>query len=260
VPALRSLAAVILLISAAALAQEPDWYTVEMVLFERTDGSGPENERWPYDPGFPDLSGSVELSEIGGAGGDAKNFRRVGRQALQLEGVYRRLRNLPGIRPLAHLAWRQIGLDADKAIPVHITSGDGQQVFSGERIPTLEGTARLHRARYLHLELDLRYFRPDLSALQPTPAATPSEPEAPAGPPGAGAEPTEGLQQPTPRETVPMYFRLTESRRMRSREIHYFDHPYFGVIALITPYEPPKATTPPSEATIAEPAQAQPGP
>jgi hypothetical protein len=28
---------------------------------------------------------------------------------------------------------------------------------------------------------------------------------------------------------------LREQRRMRSTEKHYFDHPYFGVIALITP-------------------------
>ncbi len=30
---------------------------------------------------------------------------------------------------------------------------------------------------------------------------------------------------------------LREERRMRSKEKHYFDHPYFGVIALVTPKE-----------------------
>ena len=29
--------------------------------------------------------------------------------------------------------------------------------------------------------------------------------------------------------------RLKESRRMRSSELHYFDNPLFGVLALITP-------------------------
>lgn len=257
---MRSLAAVMLLISAAALAQAPDWYTVEMVLFERTDGAGSQNERWPHDPGFPDLTGSIELSEIGKAGEDARNFRRVGRQALQLGGVYQRLRNLPGIRPLAHLAWRQTGLDVEKAIPVHITSGDVREVLGGERIPSLEGTARLYRERYLHLQLDLRYFRPDPSALQPMPGARPSEPEAPAGPPGAGVEPSEELRQPPPHEPAPIYFRLTESRRMRSGEIHYFDHPYFGVIALVTPYKPPEPATSAAEATVRKSAQRQSGP
>jgi len=30
--------------------------------------------------------------------------------------------------------------------------------------------------------------------------------------------------------------------RMRSKELHYFDHPRFGVVALITPYKSPQAT------------------
>jgi len=33
---------------------------------------------------------------------------------------------------------------------------------------------------------------------------------------------------------------LQEHRRMRSRELHYLDHPLFGVLVLITPYELPE--------------------
>jgi hypothetical protein len=40
---------------------------------------------------------------------------------------------------------------------------------------------------------------------------------------------------------------------MRSKELHYIDHPRFGVIALITPYETVQA---PAETDI--PAAAQP--
>ena len=36
-------------------------------------------------------------------------------------------------------------------------------------------------------------------------------------------------------------FHLFETRRMRSKEIHYFDHPLFGVITRVIPYEFPKA-------------------
>ena len=32
-------------------------------------------------------------------------------------------------------------------------------------------------------------------------------------------------------------FRFTSHRRMRSNEIHYMDHPMFGVLILITPLE-----------------------
>ena len=59
----------------------------------------------------------------------------------------------------------------------------------------VSGRAALSRGRYLHLSLDLVYQ------------------------PQAGA---------------PRYV-LKQSRRMRSTERHYFDHPYFGVIAVVTP-------------------------
>jgi hypothetical protein len=44
-------------------------------------------------------------------------------------------------------------------------------------------------------------------------------------------------------------YSLDEKRRMRSGELHYFDHPMFGVIAEVNPYEPPEAATPASETT-----------
>lgn len=59
----------------------------------------------------------------------------------------------------------------------------------------LTGRAALARGRYLHLTLDM--------ALQP------------------------------PGETT--RYVLKQTRRMRSTEIHYIDHPRFGVVALITP-------------------------
>ena len=33
------------------------------------------------------------------------------------------------------------------------------------------------------------------------------------------------------------YFELNESRRMRSKELHYLDHPAMGIIVKITPVE-----------------------
>lgn len=37
-------------------------------------------------------------------------------------------------------------------------------------------------------------------------------------------------------------FRLTESRRMRSKEVHLYDHPALGIIATIIPYDPKKTS------------------
>ena len=32
-------------------------------------------------------------------------------------------------------------------------------------------------------------------------------------------------------------YRMKQSRRMRSNETHYMDHPRFGIVARVTPYE-----------------------
>ena len=41
--------------------------------------------------------------------------------------------------------------------------------------------------------------------------------------------------------TAPVYA-LREKRRIRSRVLHYFDHPHFGMIATVTPYLTPEET------------------
>ena len=68
----------------------------------------------------------------------------------------------------------------------------------------MQGTVEVSLARYLRVDLDLLYIRP------------------------AGGE----VAAP---EAVPTRFRLVTERRMRSRELHYVDHPLFGVLVWIEP-------------------------
>jgi len=47
-------------------------------------------------------------------------------------------------------------------------------------------------------------------------------------------------KEPTPimiERPVLQDYRLYETRRMRSKEIHYFDHPMMGIVVKVTPYE-----------------------
>lgn len=48
-------------------------------------------------------------------------------------------------------------------------------------------------------------------------------------------------------------YRLDEKRRIRSGELHYFDHPRLGVIALVTPYQSTEETTAPEPGIEAAP-------
>jgi hypothetical protein len=70
-------------------------------------------------------------------------------------------------------------------------------------VPGLSGTVFLERGQFLHLGMALSY--------------------APANPPaGMGAGPG-------------TTFTMNESRRIKYYDRNYFDHPGFGVIALVTP-------------------------
>ena len=230
---MRSLAAVFLLLSAAAIAEEPEWYTVEMIIFERL-GTVP-TEYWPFEPGSPEFTETIELFWT--ATGEPRAFTRLGARDLELGDIYRRLQSLPDLNPVLHIGWRQPGYAREEARTVHLRSSD-PGTFGIERVPTVEGTARLHRSRYLHLLLDLRYHKP----------APSEEQAADADPSSPGPLETESADVPETETApqVPVHFRLTESRRMRSRELHYIDHPLFGVIVQIIPYEQPAASESPS--------------
>jgi hypothetical protein len=146
-------------------------------------------------------------------------FTELARSLYQLDGVYGGLRNSSGYSVLFHRAWRQVGYDTAHAIayPIHYAGNGGDSI---------EGSVTLVRERYLHLDVDLLLMR------------------------ASGVAP---LQYADASSSAPA-FRLREKRRMRSRELHYFDHPRFGMIAMVTPYNAPEDEPEPEpEEAAAEP-------
>jgi len=113
------------------------------------------------------------------------------------------LRSSSQYRPLAHLAWRQTVLDRQSAQAVRLpVTGSNVTVY-------VDGLVTVAVERYLHLTLNLALHT---ATTLPSDAALLEQTEAP--------------------------IKLREQRRMRSSEIHYFDNPRFGVLAVITPYRP----------------------
>jgi len=114
----------------------------------------------------------------------------------QLNDIEARLRSSSAYAPVAHLAWAQTaGLWG--------THSSLPLPRVGLEGTGLSGTVTLERGTFLHLGLVLSY------ALD-------------SPPPGLGAAPG----------TV---FTINDSHRVRFYERNYFDHPAFGVIALVTP-------------------------
>lgn len=186
-------------------------FVIEIIVFDDLSGEGLHTEHWPADPGKPSLQDAVELvhSREGGSEQAARAYRLVNRSVFALSDVWASLRRSARYRPFLHVGWRQPGLSHGAARPVHVSPHlgvrrtGGPEPEGGER-PAVDGTVKVSLARYLHVDLDLVYSRPGN---------------------GENAAPN----------AIPARFRLVSERRMRSGELHYIDHPLFGVLALIRP-------------------------
>lgn len=116
--------------------------------------------------------------------------------AYQLSDIEGRLRSSGAYVPVAHVAWSQT------ASAWGTRAGFTLQKL-GVDAPGLSGTVFLERGQYLHLGMTMTY----------------ADPSPPAGL-GAASGTT---------------FTINQSRRIRFYERNYFDHPAFGVIALVSP-------------------------
>lgn len=141
-------------------------------------------------------------------------FRLLRPEELQLTSQFRTLqRNAQAYVPLLHGGWVQPGLPEDESRPFDLA-------MLGARNPM--GTIRLYLSRFLHVKVDLNY-------------------QDAAAPPAAPALGNELTELPI----APRYY-LVADRPTRSGELHYFDHPAFGVLIKVTPVrtEPTAPGTP----------------
>jgi hypothetical protein len=114
----------------------------------------------------------------------------------QLNDIAARLRNTTNYPPIAHFAWQQTASSWGSRAGFTVAKLAGN-------VPGLSGVIFLERGTYLHLGMSLTY---------------------------QSQTPPEGLAAAS--GTV---FNMSESRRVKFFERNYYDHPAFGVIALVTP-------------------------
>ncbi len=114
----------------------------------------------------------------------------------QLNDVARKLQNTSNYQPIAHFAWQQTASSWGSRAGFTVAKLAGAA-------PGLSGIIYLESGTYLHLGMSLNYQT---------------------------SNPPEGLAAPP--DTV---FTLSESRRIRVDKPSYYDHPAFGVVALVTP-------------------------
>jgi len=122
--------------------------------------------------------------------------------AWQLNELESRLRASGAYVPVAHAAWSQTASSWGTRAGFAINR-------LGVDVPGLSGNVYLEHGQFLHLGLSLTW---------------------------AMENPPDGLGAATGTQ-----FTLNETRRVRFYERNYYDHPAFGVIALVTPAQGPRA-------------------
>ena len=226
-----------------------NWYQIEVLAFARQ--RPPAEEYWRLDQ-VPDLNRSALIQLDPDQPRLPEHVDPIDQQALAY-GAWKVLdaSNLPlasmaakldkaGDRILLHRAWRQPVRERARAFPVLIEGGEAlpevaAPVSESEALDTLaeqapvldaggnitalpaiepvsddvmvirelQGALRFHLSRYLHVEPLLWY----------------------------GSD--NALNQR-------IWVKIDQNRRMRSEELHYLDHPLFGLLVRITPWKHPE--------------------
>ncbi len=108
----------------------------------------------------------------------------------------------------------------------------------------LDGTIAVSLSRYLHINADLVFSR-EIAVTREDVGFSSNEPESNTNLLGQDMFPSTESENSniemgeTQESTRFQPYRLTVARRMRSKEIHYLDHPEFGIIAEIIRYKRP---------------------
>ncbi len=198
------------------------WYQVEVIVFDRLypnlDGEQWQNEE------FKIRDNLVELEPASAEG--FVPYKVLDKSRNRLSGVYRVFKLSSEYRPLYHVSWQQEATERRKSRYVHIQKLDGdavipvattteepefiEQLNMPDRI--IDGSIRIRSGFYLHADIDLSYFK---------------------------QIPAENKVLRTSEESFTGGFdktvvKLKETRKIKLNEIHYFDHPMYGVILQVS--------------------------
>jgi len=207
-------------------------YKVEMIIFAQTDDQAFFSEHWPLQDG---LQGGTSPNEAKQQTGD---FRLLPASDFTLSQAEKLLANSPRYEILSHVAWQQPGLAEGKALSMPVSGGKDYRDSYPERLESrwevndqgaiievsgpktlneLDGSVKLVLGRYLHIYTDLIFRKPVIVERLD--------------------EETQELTETRTLFDIP----IQSHRRMRSRELHYIDHPMAGILIEVTPLESEKA-------------------
>ena len=257
----------IISIQAYAYAEgEVKFYDVELVIFK--NDKGPKGHEYILPESLPPTDGNVlDLSSPASIKAAKKKFYEIiPVDEMRLSETVLKIVESDRYSLLAHVAWRQPGVDKDKALPIWIKGGRlyGEEFIS---IDNQIDSELLAKTEYLGAQNASTLSAGASSNSQPPRYTSGSNLYELEGTitiglsrylhtyadlvlrkPRLTIDPTievPGLDQTVienlPDTRILNNHSLKERRRMRSNKLHYLDSPEFSILVLITPYEPPPA-------------------
>ncbi len=204
--------AAILFVCSTGLARATD-YLVDVVVFENMAAARSVSPGPLY---YPKLTSAMGLTSDRAA---SSGFELV-EDGLSLAEEAEKIRQSGSYRLLRHFAWRQPGLDNQSSKPIRVNLGRTLPVYISENISaydkyipastqptgdktrqlnttTVNGSLNVRLGRFLHMDVQLVFTDIENSRS----------------------------------------YRLTQSRKLRSREYHYIDNERFGLLVRILPIE-----------------------
>lgn len=244
---LTSISTLLLLLSAVNLNAETTRYNVEIVIFEDTSDRYLDTEQWPVihqaeneltsdilPPGLeplPDSEPDTQTSDEHDIAIDPKKTEHPEINSVinitqnisnALSEHVSKLKRSSRYNVLLHQSWQQTGLDSTDAVSIKIDTSKiddtennnikvlltDQKTIDKNIKSSVQGNLKLVLGRYLHIHTDLIYKRLKNIHNQNTPALV---------------------------RSIFDEFKIKSQRRMRSKELHYIDHPLLGILVLTSP-------------------------
>jgi hypothetical protein len=246
------------------------WYEVEVLVFSHLNADV-NAEKWPSNDSITlTLDGAVPAPNTIATPMAGTAHAPSAQELLRLAAVpaaqyklldsYKSLARSRNYRPLLHTSWRQPIGTGKNNFKVRLAGGkdyasryglQGKLLSSGdepanEGLWEVDGYIRLSASRFLHAETELLFRRPSVTAgataIAPAAIAPTAPPATTAATPATGSNLTWQTDAGViADEDWLQFYKFNQSRRLKSNELHYFDHPMFGLMIVLRPLEPERA-------------------